>query len=275
VLFNVYINCLIVALRDLRLGCHIRGMFLGCLLYADDLTLISGSVIELQRMLDTCERVGDKLGLKFNSKKSACLVVGPNKLGTPTPMLVDGQLIEWKEKIAYLGVILLAGTSFKIDLSDRRRKFFAAVNSVLSHCSHTSDLVKLELVEKHCLPILLYCVESLDLDYVSIKMLNTCWNSVYRKIFGFSYMVSVKCLINSLGRLDVHHLINLRSLLFIRRLRIFDSATIQVLYKNVRCGPESTKLSSLFNTKLDWSDRLIKRTIVMSFNAVCLNASNS
>jgi Reverse transcriptase (RNA-dependent DNA polymerase) len=53
VLFNCYIND-ICALRQSDLGCHINDLFLGCILYADDILLISASVCMLQNMLDIC-----------------------------------------------------------------------------------------------------------------------------------------------------------------------------------------------------------------------------
>ena len=42
-LFSVYINDLIVLLRESGFGCHIGGLFVGCLGYADDILLFSDS----------------------------------------------------------------------------------------------------------------------------------------------------------------------------------------------------------------------------------------
>ena len=38
----------ILELRKLNCGCHVNGMFLGCLLYADDIVLLSSSTRGLQ-----------------------------------------------------------------------------------------------------------------------------------------------------------------------------------------------------------------------------------
>jgi hypothetical protein len=37
-----------------KLGCWIGDLYIGCIMYADDLVLISSSVCELQRMFDVC-----------------------------------------------------------------------------------------------------------------------------------------------------------------------------------------------------------------------------
>ena len=79
VLFNLYVDSLITTLRAKRLGCHIKSCFMGALMYADDLMLMSASVIELQCMLDICGDIGTDLGIKFNNKKSFCMAIGPNK----------------------------------------------------------------------------------------------------------------------------------------------------------------------------------------------------
>jgi len=58
-IFNVFINVFIVRLRHLSFECHLRSMFIGCLLYADDLLLICPSVRGLQTMLDVCVSTAD------------------------------------------------------------------------------------------------------------------------------------------------------------------------------------------------------------------------
>ena len=45
-------------------------MWLGALINADDLILISGSIKKLQCMLDCCDEFGLKIDLSFNTKKS-------------------------------------------------------------------------------------------------------------------------------------------------------------------------------------------------------------
>jgi len=63
----MYIDVVVEALVK---GCHVMGKYFGCLLYADDLILLSASVLQLQKMLDICHDVGSFLDIKFNAKKS-------------------------------------------------------------------------------------------------------------------------------------------------------------------------------------------------------------
>ena len=71
--FNIYVDDLIIDLESSVLGCRIGNQFLGCVMYADDLLLISASVPGPQPMLDICYEYGRK---DFYSKKSHCCVFG-------------------------------------------------------------------------------------------------------------------------------------------------------------------------------------------------------
>ena len=69
-LFNIFINLFIVELRTLDIGCHFNSMFTACLLYADDIMLLSPSLIGLQQMLISCGECSLEMKLKFNCKKN-------------------------------------------------------------------------------------------------------------------------------------------------------------------------------------------------------------
>ena len=164
---------MLTTLRKLDCGCHMYNQFIGCIMYADDLLLISASVIDLQRMLNSCNSVGCELGIKFNSTKSNCIMTGPHKLssGPPAVMFIGGSPISWVDKVKYLGIHLSAGISFEIDINEMRRKFFVAVNCIISKCKFTSDMVKLQLLESHCLPILLYAAECLNYSLMQLTLI--------------------------------------------------------------------------------------------------------
>jgi len=68
-IFNVFMNVFIQQLRCLGVGCCISSLFLGCILYADDILLLSPAVVGLQSMLDKCTNVlAELLSFEFNVK---------------------------------------------------------------------------------------------------------------------------------------------------------------------------------------------------------------
>ena len=92
-IFNVFINVFIVQLKLLRVGCHVMSLFVGCILYADDIILLSPSVTGLQQMLDKCSEVATSISLVFNVNKSHCIVVGKFYNCVIAPMMLCGVMV--------------------------------------------------------------------------------------------------------------------------------------------------------------------------------------
>ena len=268
-LFNIYVDCIITELRKSQLGCHLRNTYIGCIMYADDLLLLSASVIELQNMLNVCGQIGSQLSIQFNSNKSKCLAIGPNKIKSIENLTLNGSSLEWVDKVKYLGIWISAGKCFQVDFSETRRKFFSAVNSILSKCKYTNDIVKLQLLESHCLPIIMYATECLELKVSDMKEINSWWNSVYRRIFGYNKWESVKGLIYMLNRLDVLHMINLRCLSFVKRMQMvkFSNKTFcEILTNFVHSGKFRSELKR-YDCEPSWSINKIKSVLFLSLKS--------
>ena len=63
-LFNLYVDELIYELEASDVC--VCGKFFGCIMYADDLLLLSASVSDLQYMLDICYKFGVENDIMFN-----------------------------------------------------------------------------------------------------------------------------------------------------------------------------------------------------------------
>ena len=93
VLFAIYMDTLIARLRSLGLGCRIFDNYYGCLLYADDILLLSQSVNAMRLMLAICEQFASEFDLKFNSSKSVAMRIGVRyKVQCAALSLCGGQL---------------------------------------------------------------------------------------------------------------------------------------------------------------------------------------
>jgi len=69
-LFAFYIDEIIDDVKKSGFGIFVGSVLLGCILYADDILLFSGSYDGLQRMIDICARYGNSWRNCFNSSKS-------------------------------------------------------------------------------------------------------------------------------------------------------------------------------------------------------------
>ena len=64
-LFSVYIDELLIILKNSRLGCHIDSVFLGAFIFADDIFLLSASRSGLQSLVDICQDFASRKNLNL------------------------------------------------------------------------------------------------------------------------------------------------------------------------------------------------------------------
>jgi len=121
----VFINVFIVELKLLRVGCHVMSLFVGCILYADDIILLSPSVTGLQQMLDICSEEVRSISLAFNVNKSHCIVVGKFYNRVIATMMCDNH-VQWCNNIKYLGVHLETDKHVRFDIGPCKRAFYSA-----------------------------------------------------------------------------------------------------------------------------------------------------
>jgi len=155
-IFNVFINVFIAKLRTLGYGCTVCGQFVGCILYADDIIILSASVSGLQSMLDCCFDVSRDVQLTFNCTKSCCFAIGKGSRLRISNMNLGRNSIQWCDSFKYLGVTFYAGLKLKTNIEAIKLKFFMASNSVLGNSRSLDELIQLQLLESFCLPILQY-----------------------------------------------------------------------------------------------------------------------
>ena len=103
VLWSVYLDSMIKELRQLGLGCHVDGVYMGVVVYADDILLMAPNRASMQSMLHICESYADKHNIMFSTdpvpskSKSKCIyVTGQAKnLTKPDPLVLCGRDLPW------------------------------------------------------------------------------------------------------------------------------------------------------------------------------------
>ena len=68
-MFTLYLDKLLIRLKNSNIGCSINGCYTGALSYADDITLSCLSIRGLNRMLEICNSFAAEHNLIFNTKK--------------------------------------------------------------------------------------------------------------------------------------------------------------------------------------------------------------
>ena len=129
-LFTIYPDQLILSLKDLEVGCHLNGMFVGAFSYADDVTLLAPTSMALKSMLNTCTEFAASHNLLFNSSKTKCLYFNGPRSQAHGVVEFMGTANDFVDRAELLGV------SICCDVKDRNinrivHKFYCTVISVL------------------------------------------------------------------------------------------------------------------------------------------------
>ena len=74
-------------------------------------------------MLDICTKYG-VIFLSFNPAKSHLATFGVLKLSNKS--------LDWSCKVKYLGLYLISGANFRIDLSVAKQKYYGCLNNINS-----------------------------------------------------------------------------------------------------------------------------------------------
>ena len=74
ILFCVYVDVLLLSLRDAGAGCFIGEFFVGALAYADDVVLLAPTAHAMRRLLSIHDEYGSEYSMSFNANKSKCLI---------------------------------------------------------------------------------------------------------------------------------------------------------------------------------------------------------
>jgi len=95
VLFNWYVDELILQPEHDGYGCSIGCTFFGCVMYADDVLLLSASVNGLQLMITTCGTCDDEHCIQFNTNKSVCTKFGNTWSSEIVDMNLKNYCLKW------------------------------------------------------------------------------------------------------------------------------------------------------------------------------------
>ena len=100
------------------------------------------------------------------------------------------------------------------------KEFYRCANAILRIDGHSDELVMLQLVKSHCIPLLMYAVEIIHIANIDERrQLRVAYNSVFRKIFHCRWSQSVTNLQHFLGRPTWEELVDKRKHSFLARLR--------------------------------------------------------
>jgi Reverse transcriptase (RNA-dependent DNA polymerase) len=98
---------MLVKLNCSGYGCRFGKINAATIAYADDVLLLSGSLVGLQCLVNICVEFGLNYGMSFNAVKSMCMVFSSKEWRLDPPAIIVGGLnLTWVKMLKYLGVIV-------------------------------------------------------------------------------------------------------------------------------------------------------------------------
>ena len=226
-LFVIYIDDLIISLRNLKVGCYLLNLFIACIVYADDICLLAPCRSALQSLLDTCEAYGKQWCLTYNPLKSKIMIFGPNV--SPPSLYMYGKTLHAAQEYKYHGVSVLAGSGFTTSPLRPLIRFRSSANSILNAPKKSSELMQLKLLYSICIPHLSYSIEVLNYSARQIQSFTVAVNDCLRRIFGYNRWESVRHLRISAGYPCITQIFASRNRRFMKRLPSLNNFTLNGL----------------------------------------------
>ena len=198
-LFSLYIDDIVKILKRSGVGCNFVEVFVGCILFADDMVLLAPSRGALQRLIDLCNDFFSMYCLSFNARKSKIMVFGKGCLDTPKPLSLNGSLIDFTNEWKYLGTTVKAGRRLGFASQPDLAAFYRATNSILHSLPGAHEHILITLLYCNCVPILTYACSVKEYSATEMSNCNTAVNNALRKVFGFTRWESIRSLRECFG----------------------------------------------------------------------------
>jgi len=215
-------------MRKSGFGIRIGSIFAGCLLYADDIVLISCSYYGLQKLINICEMYGKVWDIKFNPLKSQVVTFGgqqPNAI----EITMEDSIIPWGGRVKYLGCYF-SNPSGEVDLSQSVSKFYGSFNNILNVLGHNRhEMLAVHLIKTYCLSSAVYSCEVWSPKALGLKSLAVAWNNAFRKIFNTCWRESTRSLQFYCNCLPVPYLIDQCRMLFWKKMTVSSNRLLLVL----------------------------------------------
>lgn len=203
VIFNVFINNLLVSLSSRVEGIHMGSLVINNIAFADDITLVANTVPDLQILIDICTSYAKEWRFNFNPSKSKCLQINTSMFKKDSSFVwsLDGKQMQTCVSTEVLGAVLSEDGSGAHHISERiskcRAAFFSLQSKGMLH-SHIPPTLKAFTWKLYCLPVLTYAVECFPINVADVRSLESCQGNLVKRSLGLSKLYRSSPLLGAL-----------------------------------------------------------------------------
>ena len=192
IIFCIYIDMLLLRIRDSGLGCHVGHLSYAGLGYADDVTTLAPNLDALQSILHICEAFGREFNVLWNCGKTKCMKICSERTLPSRPIVLNGSVLKWKLKVLHLGNSVCHDLSDHNDIMSKKGVFISQVNKLNVKFSSVSSLQCGYLFQNYCCSW--YGCQSWDLYGPDIDRMQIEWNKAVRRVLRIPYQTHTNLL---------------------------------------------------------------------------------
>ena len=195
-LFSLYMNSLLLQLKDSGFGCHIGNEFYGALAYADDVALLCPSRSGLQEMLNLCEKYFDLHKIIISTTpdlkktKTKCLYFSHTQdKKIPASIMYKDSPLPWVNAWLHLGNELNAmelskpfRSNMNSDTDMKRRKFIGKTHSLLQEFGFLDHSIVFDIMNIYATSF--YGSNLWMFSSLSSEKIFTSWNKMIRLVWN-------------------------------------------------------------------------------------------
>jgi hypothetical protein len=197
-----------------------NGKKIACLLWMDDVALISDNEKELQDMLNITDEIAKKYRIKFGNEKSKIISIGTKKV---TNCSLGDMKLEHTENYKYLGYIMNTKNNNKDHINAIKSKAEMAYQTSLSIMGNKDFrgmemAVAWKLIKSTVIPILTYAGEALQLNKTETTEINRKLDDILKRVLMIPQSTPREPIYLETGMLDIETIINRNKLLLYNRI---------------------------------------------------------
>ena len=182
VLFTMYIDKLLIELKNSGYGCYIGTKYMGSFSYADDIVIITPSQTAMRLQLEICDEFSSEYSISFNPDKYQLLHYTQSSV--IEGMFFNGIFIKSAKSANHLGITLNIdnkGSCVK-NITDM---FYVNVNSLKATFPNVSREIKYKLFKTFCMSV--YGSSLWDCSSKTVNTFLTAWRKSIRYLLQLPY----------------------------------------------------------------------------------------
>ena len=200
ILFGLYTEELAVRIKRTGLGIRVGNERLSCLLYADDIVIMSESKDELQSMLDAVSGYGRDFQVRFSGEKSQVIVVNGEERDVESKWRLGEVEIGCTTEYKYLGCWMTENgcDKAKSERMFRAQQWWGRLGSVARFRANRYECLR-GLWKSVAVPGIMYGMDVMRWTESELSKLDVTQNKVGRMALGANRWVGVEAIRGEMG----------------------------------------------------------------------------